>query len=295
MSFEEKVESLLGQLGLTQYEARVFLELYRKAPQTASSISALSKVSRGRIYDVLQSLSKKGLVIEKPRKGSSPNIYEMASFPSCLMKLKEQKISQLEQEIELVQASFLELQTLLTQVEREILAEEIPSEIFTLVKGEASTDYYTRKLISEAKRTILTNLTAELVQKYRTEFLEAKKRKVKITFILSEMEYPLVKDITKGSEVYAIRLADLNPQIGFENMRTLTQISDKDKRHKAEEAFLQGQSPSMVVHQFKKQNKNMDPVLKLKSEKNRIEKTIHSLGQRLEKINEKIIELEKRD
>lgn len=230
MTFDEKVENLLGHLGLTQYETRVFLELYRKSPQTASSISKLSKVSRGRIYDVLQSLNKKGLVIEKPRKGSSPNIYEIAGFPSCLVKLKEQRINQIEQEIELVHSSFLELQTILTQVEREIITEDIPSEIFTLVRGETSIDYYTRKLIAEAKTSILTNLTAELLKKYQMEFLDAKKRKVTITFVLSEMEYPLVKDITKGSEVYAVRLADLSPQIMsvFKDVRPSIVLADNE-------------------------------------------------------------------
>jgi HTH-type transcriptional regulator, sugar sensing transcriptional regulator len=47
-------------LGLTEYEAKVYLELIHHSQIGATTLAKISKVSRGRIYDILDSLIEKG-------------------------------------------------------------------------------------------------------------------------------------------------------------------------------------------------------------------------------------------
>lgn len=56
----------LVRLGLTQYEARVYVVLIRRAGSSAAEMARLTRVPRPRVYDVLDSLVAKGLAIERP-------------------------------------------------------------------------------------------------------------------------------------------------------------------------------------------------------------------------------------
>lgn len=56
----------LIRIGLTQYEARVYLALIRRDASTPGEVATLAGVPRPRIYDVLHSLVAKGLAAERP-------------------------------------------------------------------------------------------------------------------------------------------------------------------------------------------------------------------------------------
>ena len=56
--------SQLQELGFSQYEISCYLSLLAKHPSNGSQLSRLSGVSRSRIYDVLQKMARKGLVLE---------------------------------------------------------------------------------------------------------------------------------------------------------------------------------------------------------------------------------------
>lgn len=87
---------------------------------------------------------------------------------------------------------------------------------------------------------------------------------------------------------------DLDPAIGYENMKTVAAINDDILRKQAEEAFIQGQSPYLVKKQFSRQNNDpeRDAVENLIQEKNRIKKTIQRLNERLDMIEKQIDKLE---
>ncbi|MGR6317005.1 helix-turn-helix domain-containing protein [Micromonospora soli] len=59
------VDALIG-LGLTQYAARAYLALVTRDRYTAAELARASGVPRQRIYDVLNSLSERGLVRVRP-------------------------------------------------------------------------------------------------------------------------------------------------------------------------------------------------------------------------------------
>lgn len=56
----------LVRLGLTQYEARAYVALVRRAGSTPAEVAKVAGVPRPRIYDVIASLETKGLASERP-------------------------------------------------------------------------------------------------------------------------------------------------------------------------------------------------------------------------------------
>lgn len=97
------------------------------------------------------------------------------------------------------------------------------------------------------------------------------------------------KDIQKVSSV------EVNPAIGFDNMKIVASVKKKDDRAAVEQEFLQGgKSPSTVREMMKAQSakaRSDDPKTKLEKEKNRLEKTIAQLTQRLEIVEENLANL----
>ena len=58
------INSLLREFAFSQYESSCYLALVRKHPCNGSQLSKLSGIARSRIYDVLRSLTRKGVVFE---------------------------------------------------------------------------------------------------------------------------------------------------------------------------------------------------------------------------------------
>ena len=94
------------------------------------------------------------------------------------------------------------------------------------------------------------------------------------------------RDIRKVSAV------EVNPAIGFDNMKVVASVKKKDDRADIEQEFLQGgKSPSTVRELMKQktsQKKEEDAKTRLEREKNRLEKTIAQLTQRLEVVEESL-------
>jgi hypothetical protein len=92
------------------------------------------------------------------------------------------------------------------------------------------------------------------------------------------------------------KLMDIDPRLGYENMKTLTRISDTQTRKEAENALLQHMSPDMVKREYlpAPRSKSTDPLEQLTAEKDRLERQIKRLQHKLEEISNKLEELQKR-
>ncbi len=93
---------------------------------------------------------------------------------------------------------------------------------------------------------------------------------------------------TTAKTIVKVFAGDINPEIGFENMKTVASIKDEDTRKQAEEAFLEGKSPDMVKAEFTTPKKPGDALEYLIEEKDRIERTIDNLAVKLAKIERRI-------
>ncbi len=87
------------------------------------------------------------------------------------------------------------------------------------------------------------------------------------------------KEITKVGHV------EVDPAIGFDNMKKVAQLKKSEDRESATQQILQGK-PADTVAELMKQHKKDDPREKLEKEKNRLEKTITALQQRLQYVEE---------
>jgi hypothetical protein len=92
-----------------------------------------------------------------------------------------------------------------------------------------------------------------------------------------------------------IHAYNINPKLGFENMKTVAGIAHEELRAKAEHAFLDGQSPDMVKMQWKSREESDEPLQRLKKEKIHIEKRIAILSDRLKDIVKRIKEYDQGD
>ena len=90
------------------------------------------------------------------------------------------------------------------------------------------------------------------------------------------------RDITKVAAV------PVNPAIGFDNMKKVAAIKKPDDRASAEQQILNGKAPDTVRELMKKKASGDDPRTKLEKEKNRLEKTIEALQQRLQFVEESL-------
>jgi len=93
---------------------------------------------------------------------------------------------------------------------------------------------------------------------------------------------------TVARTVIKINALDINPKIGYENMRTVARIRDEDLRKKAECAFVEGRSPDMVKAEYVCRPEKEQTLERLEAEKKRIEKSLESLTIRLTMIEQQI-------
>ena len=101
---------------------------------------------------------------------------------------------------------------------------------------------------------------------------------------------------TSANTVIKTKLLDIDPRLGYENMKTLTRISDPETRKEAESALLQDMSPDMVKRTYLPSGKTKaaNPLEQLIAEKNRLEKQIKRLQHKLEEISRKLSEYQTR-
>jgi HTH-type transcriptional regulator, sugar sensing transcriptional regulator len=87
----------LADLGLTGYEARVYLALLGRSRYTAAQVARESGVPRQRIYDVLSGLTERGLVRALPGQVTRYTAVDPASAIERLMATHRAAFSHLEQ------------------------------------------------------------------------------------------------------------------------------------------------------------------------------------------------------
>lgn len=103
--------------------------------------------------------------------------------------------------------------------------------------------------------------------------------------------------LPRGSEkdIRKVGAVDINPAIGFDNMKVVASVKKRDERAEVEQQFVEGgKSPASVREMMKlksAQARNADPKSKLEKEKSRLEKTIAQLTQRLEYVEESLASL----
>ncbi len=86
---------------------------------------------------------------------------------------------------------------------------------------------------------------------------------------------------------------DVPEQVGYENMKLLAGVADPEKRQQATEAFTSGRSRDEVTTLLRSPADNdQDPLTRLERERQRIQRTISSLQQKLEDLDRRVEQLQ---
>ena len=108
MSVEEPELNALHRLGLTEYEARIYLVLVRKGTIKASELSFFGQIPRAKTYGAINELERKGLVRIIPGK---PEVYAAVSPGEVLMPMVNKLTRELSDTATIVESLMLTFET----------------------------------------------------------------------------------------------------------------------------------------------------------------------------------------
>ncbi|MEK6970176.1 MAG: helix-turn-helix domain-containing protein [archaeon] len=141
----QKLSHFLGTIGLTEYEAKTLATLFRLKEAESPLVAAESQVPKTRVYDVLDTLVEKGLVVEI---ASRPKKYRAMKANEVFGKLLAEKQGELSQWNEEARIIAAEIET---QREGE------PSNEEKVLKVKSRTDFY--KILAQEMDTAHERIT----------------------------------------------------------------------------------------------------------------------------------------
>jgi sugar-specific transcriptional regulator TrmB len=186
----ELIKKLKGYFDLNIYETKVWLALLSKGISSAGEIAEVSGVPRSRTYDVLESLEKRGFVIQKLGK---PVKYIAVKPEIVIEKLKNNTAQYAEERISTLSnlkdtTEYKEL----TELHKTGIDPIKNHELSTSIKGRSNLYIQMRSVMESAERSIhLTSSAYELSSKakmFKDVFAKLKKRKVDVKVMIGDDE-----------------------------------------------------------------------------------------------------------
>ena len=177
------VNSLLQRLGLTEYESKTLATLFKLGEAEAPDISRLAQVPKTRVYDVLDKLVERNLVIEISGRPKKYRTMEAKKVLSSLAELKQKELKGLQGEISEMQESLSAAgiskeqsgETVIKVKDKRdyerILAQEIGKAKESLIGFSEVTDkeHALREAIEKARGR---NVDVKMINAYPTEWLK---------------------------------------------------------------------------------------------------------------------------
>lgn len=186
----ELIKKLKGYFDINIYETKVWLALLSKGISSAGEIAELSGVPRSRTYDVLESLEKRGFVIQKLGK---PVKYIAVKPEIVIEKLKNNTTKHAEEKIKTLSSlkdtqEYRELKELHNTGIEPIKNHELS----TSIKGRSNLYLQMKYIMESATRTVhLTSSAFELTKKqkmFKDTFKKLIKRGVDIKVMIADDE-----------------------------------------------------------------------------------------------------------
>ncbi|MCK4996945.1 TrmB family transcriptional regulator [Candidatus Pacearchaeota archaeon] len=186
----ELIKKLKGHFDLNIYETKVWLALLSKGISSAGEIAEISGVPRSRTYDVLESLEKRGFVIQKLGK---PVKYIAVRPEVVIEKLKNNTNQEAEDRIKTLSnlkdtTEYKELNEL-----HKTGVDPIKNhELSTSIKGRSNLYVQMRAVMESSERSVyLTSSAYELSSKlkmFKDTFAKLAKRNVNIKVMIGDDE-----------------------------------------------------------------------------------------------------------
>ena len=211
---QELVRKLKGYFDLNIYETKVWLALLSKGISSAGEIAEISGVPRSRTYDVLESLEKRGFVIQKLGK---PVKYIAVRPEVVIEKLKNNTVRDAEDKIKTLAnlkdtTEYKELEEL-----HKTGIEPIKNhELSTSIKGRSNLYVQMRDVMENAEKSIyITSSAYELLSKqkmFKDAFAKLVRRKVDVKVMVSDNEDE-AKKLSKKLQIPLIPVNHLEAHI----------------------------------------------------------------------------------
>jgi len=193
----EETKKVLQELGLTDYESRVYLALLEKGVLTASQVSKLSRVPYSKVYGTLASLEEKGW-IETEQSRPSRYYPKAPSETLAAMKLQlEEKVKTWEK-------------TLLSELEPFYERREIREKPdLWILRGEFNTLAKLKEMVEKTKNELMVAapiLPKTLIESVSPMLMRLQSTGVKVLLMVSKE----AKDwnLTKIAQVGEVRVRD---------------------------------------------------------------------------------------
>ena len=214
MRISEATEAL-QRIGLSRYEAVVFLNLARAGAATASELARASGVNRVQTYRALDSLEARGLVevtLDRPKRYAARAINEVFEM------IAEEKRAELEG-LDAIRKGILEAWPKIAGAARE------PSSVrLQVLKGRAPIYRAMRRFVGGAKREVLAFTTTKGLQRsYRAGINE-----VLVEAMRRGVNPRLLADINEGNAALMARVAERVPFRHAEGQRGRFIIVDRE-------------------------------------------------------------------
>ena len=155
----------LQELGFSEYEAKCYLALLGEQSQTGYSVARVSGVPRSKVYEVLEGMVDRGVVIANY---GEPTQYAPLS-PQELIALRRRET---EQSINLAEEGL-----------KHFAASGVNRDLIWDIKGRSEILDRLREVIGRTKRLLLLQLWAEDAPELRDALADAAKRGVEIVII----------------------------------------------------------------------------------------------------------------
>jgi len=195
MGIEQSHIDALMRLGLTDYEARIYIALVRSGPSRASELSFLSNVPRTKIYGALKELVRKGLVLAIPEK---PEKYLAASPNETLFPLVERLSEDLKRAEETIQSLTLSYESM--KYVRKV--EPYEKSGLWVLKGRSEIYGKLSEMFNNANKSVHVTTTSNgIVRSYKANaraLEKCKSKGVEILFIA-----PISKQIARVAAEFA--------------------------------------------------------------------------------------------
>ncbi|MFA4960894.1 MAG: helix-turn-helix domain-containing protein [Candidatus Pacearchaeota archaeon] len=184
----ELIKKLKGYFDLNIYETKVWLALLQKGVSTAGEIATISEVPRSRTYDVLESLEKRGFVIQKLGK---PVKYLAVKPEIVIEKLKNNTVKYAEEKVKVLSglketSEYRELE----ELHKTGVAPIKNHELSTSIKGRSNLYLQMKDVMESAEKSVLmASSSYELNNKFKLFkeiFDKLKKRKIDVKIIISD-------------------------------------------------------------------------------------------------------------
>ncbi len=186
----ELIRKLKGYFDLNIYETKVWLALLSKGISSAGEVAELSGVPRSRTYDVLESLEKRGFVIQKLGK---PVKYIAVRPEVVIEKLKNNTLKDAEEKVKtLADLKDTREYEELNELHKTGIEPIKNHELSTSIKGRSNLYLQMRDVMENAEKCVyLVSSSYELNSRFKMfkeVFAKLSKRKVDVRVMIADDE-----------------------------------------------------------------------------------------------------------